>query len=138
MKNFFIITVANPWCDWLISGYKTMELRRKVPNLKIGDIIFICRKGFGTEIVGAFQLLFWGPYTLVDLKSPRYKQLHRVDDYKIERYANGGCELYGLHLARLRLEKTLKIEDFGYIRNPQCFNKIKTVYWHNIPEEMLK
>lgn len=137
MKNYWIITVANPWCDMLLRGLKTMELRKRVPNLQAGDIIFVCRKGGGTVIVGSFELTCLNNYPLFVLTLPRYVELHRVKEYDIREYANGASCLFGLTLSRIRFEGGMKVEDFGYVRNPQNFYRIKPDFWHNIPAEIM-
>lgn len=138
MRNFWIITVENPWCDLLLRGLKTMELRRRLPHLQAGDVIFVCRKGDGTAIVGAFKLVSVGVYKIFLLGLPKYVRRHRLKDDELKRYANGSSFLYGLTLSRLRFSENLKVEDFGYVRNPQWFYRVKTDWWHKIPQVIMK
>lgn len=138
MKNYWIITVADPWCDLLLRGLKTMELRKKVPNVQAGDIIFVCRKGGGTTIIGVFKLISLESYTLYVLKLPEKNSMHRVKEDEMFKYARESNRLFGLVLKRLKNNENIKIEDFGYTRNPQNFYRIKVDFWYKIPKELWK
>lgn len=138
MKNFWIMTVANPWCDLLLRGLKTMELRKRVPELQVGDVILVCRKGGGSVIVGAFRLTDLCFYSVNYLCQKEKFIQHRVKDDEIKKYANGSSCLFGLRLSRIRFDENIKIEDFGFKRNPQNFVRIKPDFWYNIPLEITK
>lgn len=138
MRNFWIMTVANPWCVLLLRGLKTIELRKRVPNLQVGDVIFVCRKGGGTPIVGAFRLLGVSYYSLFCLSQRDKVCQHRLSVDEVKKYANGSSHLYGLRLLRIRFDESIKVEDFGCTRNPQGFYRIRTDFWHNIPEVIIK
>lgn len=137
MRNFWIITISNPYCDYLLRGIKTMELRRRLPGITEGDIILVCRKGHGTEIVGAFKL------ELIICRTVKYfcqgylYDSHRVRADEVIKYAHQSPALYGLKLSRIRFGECLKVEDFGYTRNPQNFYRIKVDFWHKIPLNIL-
>ena len=133
MKFFWIITVSNPYCDYLLRGLKTMELRRRLPDIVEGDIIFVCRKGYGTEIVGAFKLEQIICRTVDFFCQPYIRTKHRVCAEEVIKYAHQSPALYGLILSRIRFGECIKVEDFGYTRNPQNFYRIKVDFWHKIP-----
>lgn len=138
MREFWIMTVADPWCDLLLRSFKSMELRKRVPNLRVGDVIFVCRKGGGTSIVGAFRLMDLYCYGLSCLSRREKVCQHRLSADEVEKYANGSSHLFGLSLLRIRFDESIKVEDFGYTRNPQGFYRIRVDFWHNIPKVVMK
>jgi predicted transcriptional regulator len=119
-------------------GLKKMELRKRVPNLQVGDIIFVCRKGGGTTIVGAFRLLGVFYISVYRLCQRGYIYSHFLVADEVKKYAAGHRYLYGMGLSRIYFDESIKVEDFGYTRNPQCFYRIRADFWHNIPEVIMK
>ena len=115
-----------------------MELRKRVPNLRVGDVIFVCRKGGGTSIVGAFRLLGVFYYSLFCLCQSEKVLQHWLSADEVKKYANGSSHLFGLRLSLIRFDESKKVEDFGYTRNPQGFYRIRVDFWHNIPEVIMR
>lgn len=127
--KYWIITVEEPYCDYILRGMKTMEIRRSIPPLLCpDDVIFIVRKGEKGHIVGACRV------TSVLKESPNYfshyrRNEHRLCEEMIKKYA-GDCRfLYGIGLKRLKLDSwCLNVRSFGYERSPQWFYRIKPEY----------
>jgi predicted transcriptional regulator len=137
-KNFWIITVANPYCDLLLRGLKTMELRRLIPALQVGDVIFVCRAGGGTEIVGAFKVQGVNCFSVSYFCRDYVVEKHRVAPELVKSYGKGRPFLFGIILSRIRFRTPLKVEDFGYTGNPQYFYRVKVDFWHKIPSEIME
>lgn len=137
-KNFWIITVANPYCDLLLRGLKTMELRRRIPYVQEGDVIFVCRAAGGTEIVGALKVVSLKRGTISYFCQDYMVRKHRVNPELLKAYGDGRLFLYGLTLSRITFCTPMKVEDFGYTRNPQYFYRIGVDFWHKIPPEIFE
>lgn len=124
--NYWIITVSQPWCDSILLGRKTMEIRKEVPSdLNVGDIIFIVRKGdrgyiaCACRVEGVFKesLSYYLNYCSGE---------HRLSGEMLKKYAGKRHSLYGIGLKRLKLDTwCLNVGSFGYERAPQWFYRIK-------------
>lgn len=127
--NYWIITVANPWCDSILNGRKTMEIRKEVPStLTVGDIIFIVMKGTRGHIVGACSVVSVLKESLSYYLNYRSSE-HRLSGELLKKYAGNRHLLYGIGLERLKLDSwCLYIQSFGYKRSPQWFYKIRPEY----------
>lgn len=124
--NYWIITVKEPYCGFILLGKKTMELRRKVPPaLRPGDVIFIVRKGDHGSIVGACSV------TSVRVGSVNffyayYDYAHCVGLIKMREYADDNRFLFGIDLKRIEINSwCLNVRSFGYERAPQWFYRIR-------------
>lgn len=136
--NYWIITVANPWCDSILNGLKTMEIRKEVPSsLNIGDIIFIVRKGSRGRISGACRvksvcagsLDFFINYRPAD---------HRLSGELLKKYAGNRNSLYGIGLERVKFDQwCLTVRSFGFERSPQWFYKIRPEYKSTIERVLI-
>lgn len=127
--NYWIITVKEPYCGYILRGLKTMEIRRTVPPaLRPNDVILIVRKGDKGKIVGACRV------TSVLKESVSYYcnyrlQEHRLKPSKLKEYAGESRSLYGIGIRREKLDTwCLYVASFGYICAPRWFYRIKPVY----------
>lgn len=127
--NYWIITVKEPYCGYILRGMKTMEIRRSVPSTFIpGDVVFIVRKGEKGHIVGACRV------TSVLKESPNYFAHYRRRELRlceevIKEYAGDRRSLYGIGLKRIYLNSwCLTVRSLGFERAPQHFYKIKPAY----------
>lgn len=127
--NYWIITVANPWCDSILLGRKTMEIRREIPNgLDLGDIIFIVRKGEMGHIVGACRV------TSLLRESVSYfcnyrREEHRLSATALKEYAGNARFLVGIGLKKLRyITCNFYVQSLGFERSPQWFYRVRPEY----------
>lgn len=136
--NYWIITVAPPWCNNILLGLKTMEIRKNVPaNLNVGDIIFIVHKGYGGRIVGACRVTSVLKESLSYFLNYRSCE-HRLGGEMLKKYAGNRHSLYGIGLKRLKLDSwCLNVRSFGYERSPQWFYRIKPEYKSTIERVLL-
>lgn len=128
--NYWIITVKQPYCDYILRGLKKMEIRKSIPfTLSCGDIIFIVRKGEHGHIVGACRvtsIFKKGLSYFCDYSTQPY---HRIISPKILEYAGEREFLYGIMLKRIELDVwCLNVRSFGYERPPQNFYRIRPEY----------
>lgn len=137
--NYWIITVKEPFCGYILRGMKTMELRKAIPSsLNTGDVIFIVRKGEKGHIVGACCV------TSILKESVSYffnyrKEEHRVKPFELKEYASDRRSLYGIGLKRMRLDTwCLYVRSFGYDRAPQNFYRIRPEYMSTIERVLNK
>lgn len=124
--NYWIITVSQPWCDSILLGLKTMEIRKDVPsNLNVGDIIFIVRKGDRGRIVGACRVESVLKESLSYYLNYCFGE-HRLSGEILKKYVGNRHCVYGIGLERLKLDSwCLNVGSFGYERAPQWFYRIK-------------
>ena len=137
--KYWIITVEEPYCDYILRGMKTMEIRRAIPPLLCpDDVIFIVRKGENGHIVGACRVTSVFKEPPINF-SRYYRHKHRLCEEKIKKYA-GDCRfLYGIGLERLKLDSwCLNVRSFGYERSPQWFYRIKPEYKSTIERVLVK
>lgn len=136
--NYWIITVANPWCDSILNGRKTMEIRKEVPSdLNVGDIIFIVMKGTRGHIVGACRVESVLKESLSYYLNYRSGE-HRLSADLLKKYAGNRHSLYGIGLKRLKLDTwCLYVQSFGYKRSPQWFYKIRPEYKSTIERVLI-
>ena len=131
--NYWIITVAQPHCDNILRGLKTMEIRRRIPmRMNLGDVIFIVRKGARGHIVGACQVTYLtrGP---VSYFCKVFLEKHRLSADELIEYAGDARFLVGLGLERLRLDTwCLTCQSFGFKRSPQWFYQVSPEYQSTI------
>lgn len=124
--NYWIITVKEPYCDYILRGLKTMELRKSVPlTLWPGDVIFIVRKGDHGSIVGACSVtsVLVGS---VNFFYAYYDYKHRVGLIEMREYADDDRFLFGIGLKRIEINSlSLNVRSFGYERAPQWFYRIR-------------
>lgn len=127
--NYWIITVKEPYCGYILRGMKTMEIRRSCPStLSIGDIIFIVRKGENGHIVGACRVTSLRGGT-VDYFDIYHSREHRLSKETLKKYAGDRDFLNGIGLERLKLDSwCLNVQSFGFERSPQYFYRIKFAY----------
>lgn len=136
--NYWIITVASPWCSYILLGMKTMEIRKSVPtDLNVGDIIFIVRKGEKGHIVGACRV------TSVLRESVQFfvsyhSREHRLSLGQLNRYAGNRRLLFGIGLKRLKLDAwCLSVRSFGFECSPQWFYRIRPEYKSTIERVLI-
>lgn len=127
--KYWIITVEEPYCGYILRGMKTMEIRRAIPSLLCpDDVIFIVRKGENGNIVGACRV------TSVLKGSPNYfshyrRHEHRLCEEEIKKYAGDCCFLYGIGLEIIMADiRRLNVRSFGYEGSSQLFYRIKPEY----------
>ena len=135
--NYWIITVKEPHCSNILRGLKTMEIRRRIPGIDLGDVIFIVRAGEDGHIVGA--CLVWGIYVeTVSYFCNYFRNQHRLKPDQLKEYAKDKRYLAGIELKRLHLvEDKLNVRHFGYTRAPQWFYRIKADFYKNIPTNLI-
>lgn len=130
--NYWIITVAQPHCDNILRGLKTMEVRRRVPmGITPGDVIFIVRKGGRGHIVGACQV------THLTRGSVLYfwicRKEHGLSVTALKDYAGDAHFLVGIGLKKIRIDTwCLTCQSFGFNRSPQWFYKVRPEYQSTI------
>lgn len=131
--NYWIITVKEPYCGLILRGLKTMEIRRSVPaDLRLGDVIFIVRKGEKGHIVGACRV------TSVLMESVSYFKNYRIYEHRLgrpelEKYASGRHNLFGIGLERMELDTwCLNVASFGFEIAPRWFYRIRPEYMSTI------
>ena len=136
--DYWIITVKEPYCGYILRGMKTMEIRKSVPStLRPDDVIFIARKGEKGHIVGACSV------TSVLKGSVAYfctyfSQRHRLNPSDLKEYAGHCHDLIGIGLNRIKLDTwCLNVRSFGFEMSPQNFYRIKPEYMSTI-ERVLK
>ena len=131
-RKYWIITVKNPWCGYILLGMKTMEIRRRIPAIEIGDVIFIVRAGDGGHIVGACKVT--GIYIeTVSYFCNCFRNQHRLKPDQLIEYAIGKRYLAGIELFRMRFnEENLYVRHFGYTRAPQWFYCVKPEFQSTI------
>lgn len=136
--NYWIITVKNPYCDYILRGIKTMEIRKSVPaTLQVGDVIFIARKFFHGSVVGACRV------TSILSESVSYFCNYRLQEHKVSpafllEYAANRRRLVGIGLERMTLDTwALNVRSFGFERSPQWFYKIKPEYKSTIERVLI-
>ena len=137
--KYWIITVKEPYCGYILRGVKTIELRKAIPSsLSIGDVIFIVRKGEKGHIVGACKV------TSVKKESVWYYSHYCIDEHKIYvqdvlDYAGQRRFLFGIGLKKLKLYAwCLYVRSFGYDSPPQNFYRIKPEYMSTIDRVLIK
>lgn len=113
-----------------------MELRKKIPSVQEGDVIFVCRKGCGV-VVGAFLVLRVTKETVDYLCQEHVVKRHCVPKEQIEEYAKEKEYLYGLELLRLIFDEKIRNEELGLKRNPQNFCRVKSLFYYRIPKHIL-
>lgn len=128
-KNYWIITVSNPWCNSILLDYKTMEIRKNVPsNLNVGDIIFIVRKGNHGHIVGACRVESVLRKPLIYFLN-HHSCEHRLSGEMLKKYVGKSGSLCGIGLKILKSDSWgLTVRSFGFERSPQWFYKISPEY----------
>lgn len=131
--NYWIITVAEPHCDNILRGFKTMEIRRRMPFvISLGDIIFIVRKGEKGHIVGACRV------TSLIRESVSYfcnyrREEHRLSATALKEYAGDASFLVGIGLKRMKLDTwCFNVQSLGFERAPQWFYRVKPEYQSTI------
>ena len=136
--NYWIITVKEPYCGYILRGVKTMEIRRSVPAaLRPDDVIFIVRKGEKGHIVGACRV------TSVLKESVSYYSNYRLQEHRIKlselkEYAEGSRFLYGIGFKRMKIDTwCLYVASFGFEIAPRWFYRIRPEYMSTI-ENVLK
>lgn len=124
--NYWIITVKESYCDYILRGLKTMELRKSVPPaLRPGDVIFIVRKGDHGSIVGACFVTTVRVGTVTYFHTC-YGFAHRVNLGELIEYAGDRRIIYGIGLNRMELGSwCLNVRSFGFNRAPQWFYRIR-------------
>lgn len=127
--NYWIITVDTPWCDYILRGIKTMEIRKDVPSdLNVGDIIFIVRKGGHGCIVGACRVESVLTESLSYFLNYRLCE-HRLSGEMLKKYAGNRHRLCGIGIKSLKLDLwCLNVRAFGYEWAPQWFYRINPEY----------
>ena len=136
--NYWIITVANPWCDSILNGWKTMEVRKTVPSdLHYGDVIFIARKGGHGRIVGAFLVVSILSAPVSSFCVHWYSE-HRLTSNVLHDYAGSYSSLVGIGLDRMKLDTwALTVRSFGLERSPQWFYRIRPEYKSTIERVLI-
>lgn len=131
--KYWIITVKEPYCGYILRGMKTMELRNAIPSsLNTGDVIFIVRKGEKGHIVGACCV------TSILKESVSYflnyrKEEHRVKLLELKEYASDRRFLFGIGLKRMKFNDwCLSVQSFGFERAPQNFYRVSPEYMSTI------
>lgn len=109
-----------------------MEIRRRIPAIEIGDVIFIVRAGVGGRIVGACKVT--GIYVeTVSFFCNYFRNQHRLKPDQLKEYSVGKRYLAGIELSRVRFkEDNLYVRHFGYPRAPQWFYRVKPEFQSTI------
>lgn len=120
-----MICVKQPYCNWLIEGIKTMEIRTRIPNqLNIGDKIIVVEKNSGGKVVGSFivkEICMKSPYILGLL----YYDKHKVPHKELMKYAGEKRMLIGIVLQMDEyFYPNRHISDYGFSRTPQWFAEV--------------
>lgn len=131
--NYWIITVAEPHCDNILRGLKTMEIRRRIPmRMNLGDVIFIVRKGERGHIVGACQVTYLTRGSVLYFWNYGRKK-HGLSATELIDYAGDARFLVGIGLVRVRLDTVgLTCQSFGFKRSPKWFYKVRPEYQSTI------
>lgn len=136
--NYWIITVKDPYCNDILRGFKTMEMRKSVPSsLRIGDVIFIARKGCHGEIVAACRVvsIISKP---VSYFCSNWLSAHRLGVDALYDYAGYPQWLVGIGLKTMKLDTwCLTVRSFGYDKAPQWFYRINPAYYKSTIERVL-
>lgn len=131
--NYWIITVAEPHCSYILRGMKTMEIRRSIPKgLELDDIIFIVRKGEKGHIVGACRVTSLYKETVADFWL-YLRNEHRLSGDALMKYARGAHFLVGIGLRMMRLDTwCFNVQSLGFERSPQWFYRVRPEYQSTI------
>lgn len=131
--NYWIITVAEPYCGQILHGIKTMEIRKRKPaELTLGDIIFIVRKGDKGHIVGACRVFTLTRESVSYFCNYRREE-HRLSATALKEYAGDARLLFGIGLKIQRVDTwCLTVRSFGFERAPQWFYRVRPEYQSTI------
>lgn len=126
-----LISIQYDWVSLILSGLKTVELRKRIPNLKCPIKYYIyCTKGsketklnkrIRGKVVGWFicECTHFIPKDFVGL--PQALKGTCVNPKAALDYANGK-PLYGIHVSKLCIYDTPRpLSDFGIKRAPQSW-----------------
>lgn len=132
----YLITIKQPYVDFIFQHKKIYEVRKVVPKgLSNDDVIYFCVKGNGNLVVGSFivdDVLFF-PVALV---RKYYLTETMIDGWDLIRYVrkNSSEKLSDIHnrwINLIKITKVKKIKPFhvgllGLKSAPQNFVKIDT------------
>lgn len=135
--NYWIITVAEPYCGYILRGSKTMEIRRRVPKgLNPGDIILIVRKGEKGRIVCACRVTSLITESVSYFCNNRLSE-HRVSATALKKYAGDARFLVGIGVKTKRIYiLCFYVQAFGFGLAPQWFYRINPAL-HSMIERYL-
>lgn len=140
-KKDILISIRPEWCDQILNGYKTLELRKSRPKQEPPYRCYIYESGMyipsymqdryaGRYQPGSVVGYFTCDYILRHCESENIETAEaqsRVSREGILRYAKHG-EVYGLHIIDLtKFPKPITLREVGLRRAPQSWCYVERV-----------
>ena len=120
------ITVKKYFCDAMLCGRKTAEVRTRVPmTLGRGDIVYVIQKDSGGKVVCRFIVseVFCGETVSLWVS---YKEEMCISWIKYADYADWRKTMYLIRFDKLQVPmRAVFREDLGLLRSPQWFMPVK-------------
>lgn len=120
------ITVEKYFCDAMLCGRKTAEVRTRVPmTLGRGDIVYVIRKDSGGKVVCRFVVSEvicgeTGPLWV------SYKEEMCMSWIMYAVYADWRKKMYLIRFEKLQKpDRVVLLEDLGLLRSPQWFMPVR-------------
>lgn len=130
--NMYILPIHHKYAAAIYAGTKRYEIRRRIPNLKVGDYVFLYETSPIQLITGYFIV----DYIFKGKPDSLYNQLQKwcgIPRDKYYTYTKGKEIVYWLYCHdRRRLTTPITLIDLGINYHPQTWIKLQSYLASNI------